>query len=134
MKAADGISSVIVSEHSDAARHTATLSVYRTTLWLWSGKNSALQRWHIKNHDVWGPERLLSHNVKRTGCPYASYFHPKIWMVALDKGRVTYCEPHSLRRYYGSRLLYAGVPEGPRGGLDGPQQHGRAPGALPRHL
>lgn len=68
MKAADGISSVIVSEHSDGARHTATLSVYRTTLWLRSG------------------------------------------------------------------LLYAGVPEGPRGGLDGPQQHGRAPGALPRHL
>ncbi|WP_247697023.1 tyrosine-type recombinase/integrase [Streptomyces sp. b94] len=42
---------------------------------------------------------------------YASYFYPKIWMVALDKGGVTCCKPHSLRHYYGSRLLYAGVPE-----------------------
>ncbi|MFC5654608.1 tyrosine-type recombinase/integrase [Streptomyces nogalater] len=102
-----------------------------------SGKNSALQRRHIKardeeepgrivplppnvafelrrhikNHGVWGPERLLFPNVTRTGYLYASYFYPKIWMVALDKGGVTYCKPHSLRHYYGSRLLYAGVPE-----------------------
>ncbi len=24
---------------------------------------------------------------------------------------MTYCKPHSMRHYYGSRLLYAGVPE-----------------------
>ena len=28
-------------------------------------------------------------------------------MVALSKGKVTYCKPH----HYGSRLLYAGTPE-----------------------
>ncbi|MYT33808.1 site-specific integrase [Streptomyces sp. MspMP-M5] len=102
-----------------------------------SGKNSALQRRHIKardeeepgrvvplppnvafelrrhikNHGVWGPERLLFPNVSRTGYLYASYFYPKIWMVALSKGDVTYTKPHALRHYYGSRLLYAGVPE-----------------------
>lgn len=102
-----------------------------------SGKNSAIQRRHIKardtgepgrsvplppnvafelrrhinNHGVWGPERLLFPNVTRTGYLYASYFYPKIWMEALGKGRVKYCKAHSLRHYYGSRLLYAGVPE-----------------------
>ncbi|MFD6875222.1 MULTISPECIES: tyrosine-type recombinase/integrase [unclassified Streptomyces] len=102
-----------------------------------SGKNSALQRRHvkardeeepgrvvplppnvafelrrhIKNHRVWGPERLLFPNVTRTGYLYASYFYRQIWLVALTKGGVTYCKPHSLRHYYGSRLLYAGVPE-----------------------
>ncbi|MFC7983074.1 tyrosine-type recombinase/integrase [Streptomyces sp. NPDC057336] len=58
-----------------------------------------------------GRKRLLFPNVTRTGYLYASYFYPKIWMVALDQGGVTYCKPHSLRHYYGSRLLYAGVPE-----------------------
>ncbi|WP_262386731.1 site-specific integrase [Streptomyces sp. TRM49041] len=102
-----------------------------------SGKNSALQRRHIKardeeepgrviplppnvafelrrhiqNHGVWGPERLLFPHVTRTGFLYASYFYPKTWTIALDKGGVTYCKAHSLRHYYGSRLLYAGVPE-----------------------
>ncbi|MER6531131.1 site-specific integrase [Streptomyces sp. NPDC001508] len=66
---------------------------------------------HIKNHGVWGPERLLFPNVTRTGYLYASYFYPKIWMEALGKGQVKYCKAHSLRHYYGSRLLYAGVPE-----------------------
>ncbi|MFD9452325.1 tyrosine-type recombinase/integrase [Streptomyces sp. NPDC059985] len=101
-----------------------------------SGKNSALQRRHvkardeeepgrvvplppnvafelrrhIKNHRVWGPERLLFPNVTRTGYLYASYFYRQIWLVALTKGGVTYCKP-PLRHYYGSRLLYAGVPE-----------------------
>ncbi|WP_256640522.1 tyrosine-type recombinase/integrase [Streptomyces murinus] len=68
-------------------------------------------RRHIKNHGVWGPERLLFPNVTRTGYLYASYFYPKIWMEALGKGQVKYCKAHSLRHYYGSRLLYAGVPE-----------------------
>ncbi|MFE4701266.1 tyrosine-type recombinase/integrase [Streptomyces sp. NPDC056738] len=68
-------------------------------------------RRHIKNHGVWGPERLLFPNVTRTGYLYASYFYPRIWMEALGKGRVRYCKAHSLRHYYGSRLLYAGVPE-----------------------
>jgi integrase len=68
-------------------------------------------RRHIKNHGVWGPERLLFPNVTRTGHLYASYFYPKIWMEALGKGQVEYCKAHSLRHYYGSRLLYAGVPE-----------------------
>ncbi|WP_234342912.1 tyrosine-type recombinase/integrase [Streptomyces fulvoviolaceus] len=102
-----------------------------------SGKNSAIQRRHIKardegepgrtvplppnvafelrrhirNHGAWGPERLLFPNVTRTGYLYASYFYPKIWMEALGKGQVKYCKAHSLRHYYGSRLLYAGVPE-----------------------
>ncbi|MFE3558328.1 tyrosine-type recombinase/integrase [Streptomyces sp. NPDC059193] len=102
-----------------------------------SGKNSALQRRHIKardeeepgrvvplppnvafelrrhikNHGVWGPERLLFPNVTRTGYLYASYFYRQIWLVALTKGEVPYCKPHSMRHYYGSRLLYAGVPE-----------------------
>ncbi|MGW7461435.1 tyrosine-type recombinase/integrase [Streptomyces sp. NPDC054797] len=102
-----------------------------------SGKNSALQRRHvkardeeepgrvvplppnvafelrrhIKNHGVWGPERLLFPNVTRTGYLYASYFYRQIWLAALAKGGVTYCKPHSMRHYYGSRLLYAGVPE-----------------------
>ncbi|MCZ9346560.1 tyrosine-type recombinase/integrase [Streptomyces sp. TRM76130] len=48
--------------------------------------------------------------MTRTGYLYASYFYPKIWMVALDKGGVSYCKAHSLRHYYGPRLLYAGVP------------------------
>ncbi|MEU2059918.1 hypothetical protein [Streptomyces sp. NPDC013455] len=51
------------------------------------------------DHGVWGPERLLFPNVTRTGYLYASYFYPKIWMMALDKGGVTYCKPHSLRHY-----------------------------------
>ena len=68
-------------------------------------------RRHIKNHGVWGPERLLFPNVTRAGYLYASYFYPKIWMEALAKGQVKYCTAHSLRHYYGSRLLYAGVPE-----------------------
>ncbi|WP_322870375.1 tyrosine-type recombinase/integrase [Streptomyces goshikiensis] len=102
-----------------------------------SGKNSALQRRHIKardeeepgrvvplppnvafelrrhikNHGVWGPERLLFPNVTRTGYLYASYFYRQIWLPALAKGEVPYCKPHSMRHYYGSRLLYAGVPE-----------------------
>lgn len=49
--------------------------------------------------------------MTRTGYLYASYFYPKIWMEALGKGQVKYCKAHSLRHYYGSRLLYAGVPE-----------------------
>ncbi|MFI1939628.1 tyrosine-type recombinase/integrase [Streptomyces purpureus] len=60
---------------------------------------------------VWGPERLLFPNVTRTGYLYASYFYRQIWLVALTKSEVTYCKPHSMRHYYGSRLLYAGVPE-----------------------
>ncbi|RZD63850.1 integrase [Streptomyces albidoflavus] len=102
-----------------------------------SGKNSALQRRHIKardeeepgrivplppnvafelrrhikNHGVWGPEGLLFPNVTRTGYLYASYFYRAIWMAALSKAGVPYCKPHSMRHYYGSRLLYAGVPE-----------------------
>ncbi|MFE3864413.1 tyrosine-type recombinase/integrase [Streptomyces goshikiensis] len=102
-----------------------------------SGKNSALQRRHIKardeedpgrivplppnvafelrrhikNHGVWGPERLLFPNVTRTGYLYASYFYRQIWLPALTKGEVPYYKPHSMRHYYGSRLLYAGVPE-----------------------
>ncbi|MFE3763772.1 tyrosine-type recombinase/integrase, partial [Streptomyces sp. NPDC059104] len=102
-----------------------------------SGKNSALQRRHvkardaeepgrvvplppnvarelrrhIKNHGVWGAERLLFPNVTRTGYLYASYFYRQIWLAALAKGEVAYCRPHSMRHYYGSRLLYAGVPE-----------------------
>ncbi|GGY71586.1 hypothetical protein GCM10010300_13440 [Streptomyces olivaceoviridis] len=31
--------------------------------------------------------------------------------MALDKAGVAYCKPHSFRHYYGSRPLYAGVPE-----------------------
>jgi integrase len=74
--------------------------------------NVALQlRRHIKNHGAWGTERLLFPNVTRTGYLYASYFYPRIWMQALGKGGVKYCTTHSLRHYYGSRLLYAGVPE-----------------------
>lgn len=102
-----------------------------------SGKNSALQRRHIKardeeepgrivplppnvafelrrhikNHGTWGPEGLLFPNVTRTGYLYASYFYPRIWLTALTKGGVSYCKPHALRHYYGSRMLYAGVPE-----------------------
>lgn len=102
-----------------------------------SGKNSALQRRHlkardeeepgrvvplppnvafelrrhIKNHGVGGPDRLLFPNVSRTGYPYASYFYRRIWLVALDKAGVEYTKPHATRHYYGSRLLYAGVPE-----------------------
>ncbi|MFD3759073.1 tyrosine-type recombinase/integrase [Streptomyces sp. NPDC058622] len=102
-----------------------------------SGKNSALQRRHIKardeeepgrvvplppnvafelrrhikNHGTWGPERLVFPNVTRTGYVYASYFYRQVWLPALTKGEVTYCKPHSMRHYYGSRLLYAGVPE-----------------------
>ncbi|GHD34000.1 tyrosine-type recombinase/integrase [Streptomyces galbus] len=68
-------------------------------------------RRHIKNHGVWGPDRLLFPNVTRTGFLYASYFYPKVWMEALRKGQVRYCKAHALRHYYGSRLLYAGVPE-----------------------
>ncbi|WP_374196745.1 tyrosine-type recombinase/integrase [Streptomyces sp. ISL-96] len=68
-------------------------------------------RKHIKNHGVWGPERLLFPNVTRTGYLYASYFYRQIWLVSLTKGEVAYCKPHSMRHYYGSRLLYAGVPE-----------------------
>lgn len=74
--------------------------------------NVALElRRHIKNHGVWGPERLLFPNVSRTGYLYASYFYRQIWLVALNKAEVEYCKPHSMRHYYGSRLLYAGVPE-----------------------
>ncbi|WP_405729280.1 site-specific integrase [Streptomyces sp. NBC_01537] len=102
-----------------------------------SGKNSALQRRHVKARDegeagrivplppnvafelrrhiksygVYGSERLLFPNVSRTGYLYASYFYRQIWLLALDKGGVTYSKPHALRHYYGSRLLYAGVPE-----------------------
>ncbi|MFF4368465.1 tyrosine-type recombinase/integrase [Streptomyces sp. NPDC001594] len=68
-------------------------------------------RRHIKNHGVWGTERLLFPNVTRTGYLYASYFYRQIWLAALTKGEVSYCKPHSMRHYYGSRLLYAGVPE-----------------------
>ncbi|MFJ7155845.1 tyrosine-type recombinase/integrase [Streptomyces sp. NPDC101118] len=68
-------------------------------------------RRHMKNHGMWGPERLLFPNVTRTGYLYASYFYRQIWPVALRKGGVPYCKPHSMRHYYGSRLLYAGVPE-----------------------
>ncbi|MGW3869677.1 tyrosine-type recombinase/integrase [Streptomyces sp. NPDC005055] len=68
-------------------------------------------RRHIKNHEVWGPERLLFPNVSRTRYLYASYFYRQIWMVALSKGGVTYCNPHSMRHYYGSRLLSTSVPE-----------------------
>ncbi|SFC11978.1 tyrosine-type recombinase/integrase [Streptomyces aidingensis] len=102
-----------------------------------SGKNSAIQRRHIKardaeepgrtvplppnvafelrrhlkNHGTWGPERLLFPNVTRSGYLYASYFYRQIWMVSLTKAALDYCKPHAVRHYYGSRLLYAGVPE-----------------------
>ncbi|MFF8284614.1 hypothetical protein ACF06W_18110 [Streptomyces albus] len=59
----------------------------------------------------WGPEHLLFPNVSRTGYLYASYLYRQIWLVALSQGEVAYCKPHSMRHYYGSRFLYAGVPE-----------------------
>ncbi|APY87960.1 hypothetical protein A7J05_21635 [Streptomyces alfalfae] len=45
------------------------------------------------------------------GYLYASYLYRQIWLVALSKEEVAYCKPHSMRHYYGSRLLYAGVSE-----------------------
>ncbi|MCX4823559.1 site-specific integrase [Streptomyces sp. NBC_01142] len=85
-----------------------------------SGKNSALQRRHIKARDAEEPGRVvplppnvafeLRRHIKNQGVwgPERLLFP---WMVALSKGGVAYCKPHSMRHYYGSRLLYAGVPE-----------------------
>ncbi|KUL52456.1 MULTISPECIES: hypothetical protein [unclassified Streptomyces] len=68
-------------------------------------------RRHIKNHGVWGPERLLFPHVMRTGHVNASYFYRQIWMVALSEGKVPHGKPRSVPHCCGSRLLYAGVPE-----------------------